>query len=253
MALAVTWAAGFVDTLGFLTLSHILAANMSGNTVRVGIHSAHLQWAEVFRRGWPVLMFIAGLILSAAVLEWAARRHFRSATAITLGMEAALLGTFIHFAAPHMINGSLQADYATFNLLVALLALAMGLQNASVTRIGALSFKTTHVTGTLTSLAEGAAEYLFWFHDRVRGRLSHRIWKVLRLSPRQQAAQKAVFMAGLWLAFALGAVACAYANDVWGVRCLLFPMGVAVVVALVDLRRPILAAPEFKREERKAA
>ncbi|MBV9760400.1 MAG: DUF1275 family protein [Acidobacteriaceae bacterium] len=36
----ITWLAGYVDAVGFLSLSHIYTANMSGNSVAVGIQLA---------------------------------------------------------------------------------------------------------------------------------------------------------------------------------------------------------------------
>lgn len=250
--MAATWVAGFVDTIGFLVLSRILAANMSGNTVRLGVNFAQVTWDEVLRRGWPVLMFVCGLVLSALILEGAGRRGFRSGTSLTLGLESLLIATFIWVGGPTMMNGV--AHPATnwgFNTLVGLLAVAMGLQNATITRVGALSVKTTHVTGTLTKMAELFARYIVWFYDRTRGRFRRRVGKVLRVSPRQRSVQGATFMAGLWVAFALGATCAAYTKNRMELRCLVFPIAISLMLVIIDLCHPILASEELlnPREE----
>jgi uncharacterized membrane protein YoaK (UPF0700 family) len=152
VAVAVTWAAGFVDTTGYLRLSHIFTANMSGNTVRVSLGAATWNWNMAAQRFWPLVAFVTGLLISAAIHEAGHRREFTRTSAIVFGMEAMLLACFLALSRT-VWAGNLQSG-EPFYVCTALLGLAMGLQNATITRVGALSVKTTHITGTLTSFAE---------------------------------------------------------------------------------------------------
>jgi uncharacterized membrane protein YoaK (UPF0700 family) len=129
-----------------------------------------------------------------------------------------------------------------FYLIVALPALAMGLQNATISHVGALSLRTTHVTGSLTTLAEALAVYLFWLHDRTRGRFRRRIGPALRLTPRQKSAQALALMTGSWIAFVAGAACGALLNSKWQTACLLPPIGLLLLLAAVDIFRPIAPA-----------
>jgi uncharacterized membrane protein YoaK (UPF0700 family) len=52
--------AGFVDAVGFITLGHIYTANMSGNSVGVGIELGSRHWPETLRTMWPVLAYVIG-------------------------------------------------------------------------------------------------------------------------------------------------------------------------------------------------
>lgn len=240
LALAITWVAGFVDAVGYLVLSHIYTANMSGNTVSVGLHAALLNWGEVARKGWPVLMFVAGLVFCAMIHETGKRAGILATSSITFALEAAMLAAFIPLSLAHLRDGQVQAPTASFfYLIVALPALAMGLQNATISHVGALSLRTTHVTGSLTTLAEALAVYIFWLHDRTRGRFRRRVGIALRLTPRQKSAQALALMTGSWIAFVAGAVCGAALNSKWHTACLIPPICLLLVLAALDLFRPI--------------
>ena len=243
LALAITWVAGFVDAVGYLVLSHIYTANMSGNTVSVGLHLALLDWGQVARKGWPVLMFVAGLMFCSLIHESGKRAGVLATSSITFALEAAMLAAFIPLSAASLHGGQLRVQSASlFYLIVALPALAMGLQNATISHVGALSLRTTHVTGSLTTLAEALAVYLFWLYDRTRGRFRRRIGLALRLTPRQKSAQALALMTGSWIAFVTGAACGAFLNAKWQTACLLPPICLLLILALVDVFRPIAAA-----------
>jgi len=243
VAVVASWTAGFVDTVGFLLLSDILTANMSGNTVRIGVSAVTTNGFEALRRGWPVLIFVVGLIVSATIHEYGARRKFLSTSAITFGLEALLL---VGFDVLYVIRGSSIKTGTSFFTAAAALAFAMGLQNATVTRVGALSVKTTHVTGTLTKFAEGASQFFFWIHDRLRAAGPYRWRRVLRVAPYQKSFREAVLMLLLWVAFIVGAICGAAGQVYFGHFALAPPVVAAVALAAVDLARPIAASEEHK-------
>lgn len=243
LALAITWVAGFVDAVGYLVLSHIYTANMSGNTVSVGLRTALANWGEVARKGWPVLMFVAGLVFCAIIHESGKRVGIVATSSITFALEAAMLAVFIPLSLVHLHHGHVQTQSASlFYVIVALLALAMGLQNATISHVGALSLRTTHVTGSLTTLAEALAVYMFWLHDRTRGRFRRRIGIALRLTPRQKSAQALALMTGSWVAFVAGAASGAVLDSKWQTVCLVPPICLLLILAVVDIFRPIAAA-----------
>lgn len=240
LALAITWVAGFVDAVGYLVLSHIYTSNMSGNTVSVGLHAALMKWSEVAHEGWPVLMFVAGLVFCATIHEAGKRAGILATSSITFGLEAAMLAAFIPLSIHHLHGGQVQtSSLSFFYLIVALPALAMGLQNATISHVGALSLRTTHVTGSLTTLAEALAVYMFWLYDRTRGRFWRRIGIALRLTPRQKSAQALALMTGSWIAFVAGAACGAVLNAKWHTACLLPPICLLLVLAVLDIFHPI--------------
>src|SRR5205823_3787119 len=73
-------------------------------------------------------------------------------------------------------------------LMIGIAALAMGLQNATVTRISGAVVRTTHVTGVITDLGLEGVQYLYWFWDQARGRSWLRKGRLLKVSQRHPAA-----------------------------------------------------------------
>lgn len=245
VAVTVSWVAGFVDTTGYLRLSHVLTANMSGNTVRVSIGAAALDWNVAAQRLWPLLAFVVGLIVSATIHEAGSRRGWIATSAIVFVAEAALLACFMALSTS-VWGGNLQSAGA-FYISTGLLGLGMGLQNATVTRVGALSVKTTHVTGTLTNFAEAFAQFLFWLRDRLRIRVRNRWRRVYRTARHQETLWESLLTGSLWLAFFLGGVCAALALGRWGNFSLLPVTAVLLVLAILDLRRPVAASDEHAK------
>lgn len=130
---------GYVDAIGYLELGAVFAANMTGNTVLLAINAVHGEWAKVPSYALTLLTFLAGAILATVL-----RRLFRTPLVPFL-LEAATLVLVTLVAFPR------EAE-------LALLAAAMGIQGASLTRFGGTSLQTVVITGTMIRLADACVE-----------------------------------------------------------------------------------------------
>ncbi len=240
-----TWAAGFVDLVGFFSLYGVYTANMTGNTVAMARHLSLMQWTGVVRRGWPILTFVFGLILGAFIYEAEDRRRIKVPFPPAIGLEALLIAIFIAAAIGTNFKADIPPQPALkFFAMVALLAVAMGLQNVVLRKVGGLNLYTTFVTGSLVKFAENLSVYLFWFHDRTRGRIRSRLLKVIRVSPRTVPLQHAALTLGLWFAYLIGAVCGGVAMQRWALLGMLAPFSVLAAIALYGAFRPFLALGE---------
>ena len=242
VAVAVTWVAGFVDAVGYLVLSRVFVAHQTGNTVGSALDLVNGERGESFRRGYPVAVFVAGLLLAEFVLEIAKRAGAKSILWRALALEAIFLLAFIACGTA-LSNGTHRRSFSAEVILITLATLAMGVQNASLRKIGVLTIFTTHITGTLSKLAEEAAKYVLWFHDRTRGRRLRRLMKVLRVTPRQENFRQTMLLASLWLMYFIGAALGAVGAARAGVVSLLIPLVVVLAVVGVDFVRPISPVP----------
>ncbi|HKW53893.1 MAG TPA: YoaK family protein [Stellaceae bacterium] len=158
--------AGYADTIGFLRFD-AFAGLMTGNTILLGISLASAQLLRAAFYGAIIGTFLAGVLLSRALLQLGAAQW------MTLTVTSAL----------HVACGFLGRRWAAL-----LLALAMGMQNAAATRFGGVSLNTVFITGNLQKLGEGLVAWL---------------WR--RRSPAPASDGVAIF--GLvWLSYAFGAV-----------------------------------------------
>jgi uncharacterized membrane protein YoaK (UPF0700 family) len=146
--LALTFTTGLVDAVSYLGLGHVFTANMTGNIVLLGFGIAGAGGLPVLA---PLVSLGAFLVGAAAGGVFGSRmqgRHPRHLSG-ALMIEASLVGVAAILAAVLDVRASSLSGYA----IIALLALAMGVRNATVRRIGVADLTTTVLTMTLTGLA----------------------------------------------------------------------------------------------------
>jgi len=146
--LVLTFTTGLVDAVSFLGLGRVFTANMTGNIVFLGFGIAGSVGLPVVA---PLVSLSSFLLGAAGGGILAERMGDRYPTYIVraLAVEVSLLGMAAIFATavdvrPNAVSG---------DLVIALLAFAMGARNATVRRLGVPDLTTTVLTMTLTGLA----------------------------------------------------------------------------------------------------
>jgi uncharacterized membrane protein YoaK (UPF0700 family) len=146
--LVLTFTTGLVDAASYLGLGRVFTANMTGNIVLLAFGIAGTG-------GLPVLaplISLGAFVVGAGAGGVLAKRlgdHHRRHIACALASEATLIGIGAVLAVAVAVKpNSLSGD-----IVIALLALAMGIRNATVRRIGVPDLTTTVLTLTLTGLA----------------------------------------------------------------------------------------------------
>jgi uncharacterized membrane protein YoaK (UPF0700 family) len=241
IALFLTWAAGFVDLVGYITLYRIYVAHMSGNTVSLARHLSRMEWTGCARRGWPILCFVFGLLLGAVVADAEQRRVLRSPFPAIILLELLLVGIFLWLGSGHNFRAIIPPQPADkFFLMVALLTTAMGMQNVAIRKVGGLNAYTTFVTGSLVKFAEAFSDYLFWLRDRIHQHKSGlRLRRILAASRRRASFRHAVLTFSLWLVYLAGGVAGVALTDRINLLSLTVPMGVLASITIYGSIRPL--------------
>ena len=146
--LVLTLTTGLVDAVSYLGLGRVFTANMTGNIVLLGFGIAG-------GAGLPVvapLVSLGAFLTGAAAAGMLARRKAAAHPgdlARALAIEVSLIGVAVIAA----VALDIRASALSGDAMVALLALAMGVRNATVRRIGVPDLTTTVLTLTLTGLA----------------------------------------------------------------------------------------------------
>ncbi len=231
LAALLAWVAGFVDGAGYLLLQKVFVAHQSGNTVASVVSVAQHHWSLAIRRGVPIALFVIGVAIAAALLEVARRREVRRLTSLTLTIEAALLVAAMATGATVFKQAiGKSGPFAQYLPLLAMLVLAMGLQTATLRKIGQSTVRTTYISGMLTHFAEDAVGYFFTRREAASD-------PNLREQLDDQRRRLAVF-AAIWCSYAVGGILGGLAEIGWTTYALAVPAAVLVVLILVDLRRP---------------
>jgi uncharacterized membrane protein YoaK (UPF0700 family) len=139
---------GVVDAVSYLRLGHVFVANMTGNVVFLGFAVAGAKGFSIPASLVAIAAFLFGALaggrLGAAIGEHRGRL-LATATCVSLVLVgAALVGS--------LATSDPDGDAIGY-LLILLLALAMGLQNATARRLAVPDLTTTVLTLTLTGLA----------------------------------------------------------------------------------------------------
>jgi uncharacterized membrane protein YoaK (UPF0700 family) len=114
-------------------------------------------------RGLPILAFLLGNLLGFLVLTQVRRRGMLSPFTIVFGLEALCLLAFLVLGAQALEGGIIRPSASgSFAGCVVLLTLSMGLQTATLRRVGSQSVRTTFVTGVLSDWADLLTQYLSW-------------------------------------------------------------------------------------------
>ncbi len=146
--LTLTFTTGLVDAVSYLGLGHVFTANMTGNVVLLGFGIAHAGGLPVVAPLVSMASFVVGAAAGGLLASRLAGRH-----PAHLSTALAIEGALIAVAAVIAAVGHPQALAASGDLLIALLALAMGVRNATVRKIAVPDLTTTVLTMTLTGLA----------------------------------------------------------------------------------------------------
>ncbi len=78
IALSLTGIGGFVDAVGYVALFQIFTANMSGNSVHVGIDLGQWDFSELARPACAIAAYVTGVVLTRIAVEVAARNGVRA-------------------------------------------------------------------------------------------------------------------------------------------------------------------------------
>lgn len=230
--------AGFVDAVGYLTLSHIYTANMSGNSVAIGIQLASQNWPEMLRRLWPVVVFVAGMLFCRILVEIGARQKFRYIVSVTTLCEIGLI-------LPVFLQNS---RHPAQTLYVALLAIAMGVQNAALKHVQSATVHTGFVTGVLLNSMVQLTKYLTWLYDHAR-KGAHAFGAAIAQSSKQKPFQLTLWLAFIWTAYVTGAVCGALGEHSFRFEALAAPIVGLLIVIAVDLKHPLATQEEKSQEE----
>jgi uncharacterized membrane protein YoaK (UPF0700 family) len=143
---------GLVDAFSYLELSHVFVANMTGNVVflsfALGGAAGFLWWASVLAVAtFSLGAFVGGLVKARYGSHRG--RHLLVAVAVQSAAVCAAFVVALLMTEPY--------EHVALVLLIALLGVAMGLQNATARALAVPDLSTTVLTLTITGISADSA------------------------------------------------------------------------------------------------
>ena len=224
-------AAGCVDAVGYLGFGEVFVANMTGNTVLLGIAVGQADGEAALRAGTALGGFICG-VAAGAILVGRKRERPLWPQAVTAALAVELFVLAV-FAGGWLLFAGSEPSGGTALVLISLSALAMGVQSSAVRRLGVPGVATTYITGTLTNLTEGAIDWLRTVRSpKTSGEDDEELPE-----PAPPSARGLLLPADVWFAYGTGAVAGGAAQLLWWPMGVLLPTTVVATVVCVAVIR----------------
>jgi len=227
LAISLSWIAGYTNVLTLIVCGQA-TSHMSGVTSSFGRSIAESRHAEALYLAALLVAFLGGALLSGLLMEFGRARRWDSMFVLPMSVEAVLLAVYAI-----IVDGGAAASEGLGRVHVwsaMIPAVAMGLQNATITRISGGVVRTTHVTGVVTDIGIESASF-------IARRLSRRR---VRVAPGAVGSPiRALLLVSILGSYAIGAGLGALA---WGMIpdwALVPAVAFVIWIVVMDVRRPI--------------
>ncbi len=138
---------GLVDAVSFIALGHVFVANMTGNVIFLGFALAGTPGLSVAASLTALGAFSVGALVGGKIgKRFDSHRGHHLARAGSFGVGLMVVAVVVAGAVDHPRSDGPQ--YA----LIGLLAVALGIQNATARRLAVPDLTTTVLTNTLTGM-----------------------------------------------------------------------------------------------------
>ena len=154
LAVTLAWVAGYVNIVGIVVCGRAVS-HVTGTVSAFGKDVADGDWGLLLGASWLLWWFLVGAFASGLATDIARRRRWKSIYVLPMALEAVVLSAFaltIALAGAPQVEGGEVLKGGAFLVATGFACFAMGLQNATITRISGGVVRTTHVTGVLTDL-----------------------------------------------------------------------------------------------------
>jgi len=152
LLVAMTVVTGLVDAFSYLVLGHVFVANMTGNVIFLAFALAGAPGFSIVASVVALVAFFAGASAGGA-LGIRVGAHRGRLLALTTALEAGLIGVALVLTAVASTPLGVDTQYP----VIALMAIALGLQNATARRLAVPDLTTTVLTLTITGTAADRA------------------------------------------------------------------------------------------------
>lgn len=218
--LMLVFAAGSVNSGGWMAAGKF-TTHVTGFATLFGIELSRNHWLEALAISSIPVYFVAGGMISALLVDRRIQQDLPPFYGLPVMLSAALLGLAVVGGESGWFDkfGD-QADATDDYLLLSVLALASGLQNAAVTTATGAVMRATHMTGVSTDLGLGLVRYFYLSGPEKRMEVRATMIRLLTL-----------------LAFVAGSVSGAYFFLTLRYQGFLIPASISFVVAVLTTRQ----------------
>ena len=227
-----SWVSGTQDVISFMSLHHVFTANMTGNTVLLGMAIGQRDSAAAFRSVCALAGYVCGVALGSLIVDRHNPPHGSTRMvkiAVTFETAALILFAAIFRTHPNESMGLILG-------LITLSGIAMGIQSATVKKFDLPGIVTTYITGTITTLTLGTVRWLR--HSPIPPASEQ------KAHPRIDWERRLELQAGVFIVYLASAVTSVLISHISSIGTVLLPvLAIGIVLATLFLpgRNPQVA------------
>jgi uncharacterized membrane protein YoaK (UPF0700 family) len=233
LAISLSWIAGFTNAVTLISFAQVVS-HQTGNSTHVALAIGRLilgqsgAAGDVIDFSFLLASFLAGAMYSGIMTEGARRAGWKSQYTLPMAVEAFLLLIFTVLLHHRSLQNPSEHSKLWYSIGIA--AFAMGLQNATITRISGAVVRTTHLTGVITDFGLESIHLLLWWADRIKRAPSRP--PSLRIRHVHPSANRLILLASIFFSFLFGAILGTITFTRFGSFALLAPITwIALLVA----------------------
>lgn len=217
------FASGYIDAVSYLGLGGVFTSNMTGNTVLLGLALGQAKRLAALRSLVALAGFLGGVVLGSVITDRTPRRAiWPAAVTGAFALEFVVLLVFTVWGG----TAGTTSDGPVIYALIALSAIAMGIQSVAVRALRVSGVTTTYITGTWTSLVGDLA-------NRVRAARSGGA----KPRPATEPLSSAGLQAAVVCVYLVAAVAGGAAEIKWLLAAAAVPTTIVFLVVALALAR----------------
>lgn len=189
MLVLLSCVAGSVDVMSYYRLGHVFTANMTGNTIMLGLAIGQGKVASSLHSLAALAGFFTGALIGASIIE-NTKKGWSYYVTLSVFAESLiiLLLVLIWFKEPQVLSNDVR--YVS----IFLAAIAMGIQSATIRYLNIPGVVTTFITGTITTIGMSVIKgFRKGFGKEIKG--NSRSWPMLRTLEKRIELQVIVFFA----------------------------------------------------------
>lgn len=244
LAISLSWIGGFTNVTVFILLNQVFVSHITGTVTNLGHTLATGSWLATAHFAGLLGTYFFGAAFSSFLTEFARDRGVRSKFAVPLALQSTLIVIVMMMFA---LKGEFPPQYRDLFLgsIACLASFAMGLQNATITKISGNVVRTTHLTGVVTDMGLESVQYLMWHWREYKNRGWGRVRRLVRVSRRHPTFLRLLVLYSIFASFVFGVVSgtlvCGHIQH----TSLLFPAAFLLGIVILDWQNPIAEIKEI--------
>lgn len=241
LAITLAWVAGYTNICTILACNTV-TSHASGTVSNLGRDVVEGAWGSAGFMLFLLVSFFLGAATSAVLTETGRRRGWQSIYVLPMAAQALLLSAFAMGIELH--DPAARAGGPALWWMTCTASMAMGLQNATITRISSGVVRTTHLTGVLTDLGSETVQFLYWLRDRSTTSPPRDMRGLVRSVRVHPTARRLALLASIIGSFALGAALGTLAYEETQRWSMIPPVLFLLWIIYQDIRTPICEIEE---------